>query len=52
LKELVIPVTVYSDAHDPFNLINGFEEAVKMLKAAGFDHVHEFIGGEWIPVKI
>ena len=52
LKELDIPVTVNSDAHDPFNLINGFEEAVEMLKAAGFDHVHEFIGGEWIPVKI
>ena len=52
LKEMDIPVTINSDAHQPDLLLVGFEEVSTMLKEAGIKYLHEFIGGGWKPVKI
>ena len=52
LKELDIPVTINSDAHDPYKLIVGFKEAAMMLKSAGIGYKQEFINGEWKGVRL
>ncbi|NPA37901.1 MAG: histidinol-phosphatase [Chlorobi bacterium] len=52
LSELDIPVTINSDAHDPFTLTNGFVETLEMLKDAGFSHLTEFVDGKWVPVAV
>ncbi len=52
LKEMDIPVTINSDAHQPDLLLVGFEEVTAMLKNAGIKYLHEFIGGKWKGVRM
>ena len=52
LKELNIPVVVDSDAHRPENINSGRDEALRVLKKAGFTHVMELHGGLWQQVPI
>ena len=52
LKELGIPVQVNSDAHFPERINDGRPEALSALKAAGFTHVMELHGGNWVEVPI
>lgn len=52
LKELNIPVVVDSDAHRPENINSGRDEALRVLKKAGFTHIMELHGGSWQQVPI
>lgn len=47
LKRLGIELTVNSDAHVPSLMTCGFEEAKRLLKKAGYDHVMQLKGGVW-----
>ena len=52
LKKRNIPVMVNSDCHYP-NLVNyGREEALALLKNAGFSTTRELVKGEWLEVDI
>lgn len=52
LKEMKIPVMVNSDCHYPQLVNDGRPEAFELLKAAGFTHTRELIGGKWEEVRI
>ena len=52
LRELEIPLTVNSDAHDPDKLHDGRKEALKALYRAGYETVMELKNKKWIAEPI
>ncbi|MDH6311896.1 histidinol-phosphatase (PHP family) [Parabacteroides sp. PFB2-10] len=47
LREKKIPVMVNSDTHFPHLVNDGREEALALLKEAGFTHTRELLQGKW-----
>jgi histidinol-phosphatase (PHP family) len=47
-----IPVTISSDAHDPEDLINQFEETASLLYTLGYRKISILKDGSWQPVNL
>ncbi|NOU59209.1 histidinol-phosphatase [Marinifilum caeruleilacunae] len=47
-----IPITISTDAHQPKELLEHFEECRKSLKQIGFEQITVFHKGEWIKESI
>ncbi|ADN02621.1 histidinol-phosphatase [Spirochaeta thermophila] len=47
-RERDIPLVLSSDAHDPAQVDFAFDEAVALMKEAGYTKVYALLGGEWI----
>ncbi|MFM9838650.1 MAG: histidinol phosphatase, partial [Cyclobacteriaceae bacterium] len=44
-----IPITISSDAHHADDLINQFEQAMRLLRKVGFKKIHILTEGTWKP---
>ncbi|MCU4176129.1 histidinol-phosphatase [Carboxylicivirga sp. N1Y90] len=51
IRENDIPITMNSDAHMAKFLIAGYEDVAGLLLDNSITHLHEFIEGQWQPVK-
>ena len=52
LKKRNIPVTVNSDCHEPHLVNDGRQEAIALLKEAGYAVTRELVNGTWQDVEI
>ena len=52
LKKRNIPVTVNSDCHEPHLVNDGRQEAIALLKEAGYAATRELVKGSWQEVEI
>ena len=52
LKTLNIPVTLVSDAHKPYELSLGFDDAIKTLKILGFEKIVTWTIDSWKEIPI
>lgn len=50
--DMDIPIVLNSDAHFPKNLNFYFEEALDLIKNAGYEYIYEMDKGHWIKKKI
>ena len=46
-RELNIPLTLSSDAHNPDHLDYYFDESIELLKSTGYKEIYFFSRGEW-----
>lgn len=52
LRELAVPVTISSDAHEPAGLDFYFAEAATLLKKTGYTAVKQLQGGKFVDVEL